>query len=288
VISSPHGAGVAPNLEISDADFLLTARLIRDRFGIHLTDGKRAMVASRLYRAIRELGFESYHEFAVAMLTSPTQDTLSLLVDCISTNHTFFYREPEHFLLLRDEVLPSILAHQRQGRERDLRLWCAASSTGEEPYALAMVIHEVLGAEYGQWQAGLLATDISQGALQKAERAVYPTEAVASLPPAWQTRYFDPQPGGNSVIKAFLRKEVTFRRFNLMNATFPFKQPFHAIFCRNVMIYFEDDTRRALIDRMADALMPGGWFFVGHAETISGLTSRFRNVCPGVYRKEGR
>ena len=281
-------SGVAPNLEISEADFQHTARLIREHFGIHLTPGKRAMVASRLFKVVRERGFDSYHAFCQAMLQNPTYETLSMVVDCISTNHTFFNREPEHFAVLRDAVLPELIATQKRNREHDIRVWCAAASTGEEPYSLAMVIHEALGADHPSWKAGLLATDISQNALKRAELGTYATEAVRTLPQAWQQRYFDHHPDGTSVVKPNIRREVTFRRFNLMNASFPFRSPFHAIFCRNVMIYFEDDTRRALLDRMADALAPGGWFFVGHAETISGLTNRFRLMHPGAYRKEGR
>lgn len=288
-MSTPaHTAQLAPNLEISEADFQHTARLVREHFGIHLTAAKRAMVASRLFRVVRERGFDSYHSFCQAMLQNPSYETLSLVVDCISTNHTFFNREPEHLWMLRDEVLPELIAAQRRSREQDVRVWCAASSTGEEPYSLAMVLQDALGADYGSWKAGLLATDISQSALKQAETGAYPTEAVRTLPKPWQDRYFDHRPDGISVVKASLRREVTFRRFNLMNTSFPFRNPFHAIFCRNVMIYFEDDTRRALLERMASALAPGGWFFVGHAETISGLTTRFRLVHPGAYRKEGR
>jgi chemotaxis protein methyltransferase CheR len=273
-------------LEISLDEFRLTARLIKEHFGIHLADSKRAMVASRLYRLVREQGFRSYGEFCAAQLVQPSQETLSALVDCISTNHTYFNREPEHFWFLRDKVLPPIIANVKKSGPRDLRVWCAAASSGEEPYTLAMVIREALGSDHPNWQAGLLATDISQQALQKGINGVYATEAVKTLPAPYADRYFDHRPDGTSKVIPNIQREVTFRRFNLRNTTFPFRQPFHAIFCRNVMIYFEDDFRRELLARMSSVLVQGGYFFVGHAETISGLTDNFRVISPGVYRKE--
>ena len=285
MISSPHGAGVAPNLEISDADFLLTARLIRDRFGIHLGPQKRAMLSGRLYKLVRESGARSFSEYFRAHLRDPSDALLLSLADKVSTNHTYFQRESEHFDHYVRTALPEVTERlQRQGT-RDLRMWCAASSSGEEPYTLAMLQREFFGPRWAEWQAGLLATDISADVLQMAAEARYATEGVRRLPAHLVERYFQHHPDGTSTVVPAVRSAVTFRRFNLMRPEFPFRAPFQIIFIRNVMIYFEEDTKRALVDRLARATAPGGWVYIGQAETLHGLGSPFRSVAPGVYQK---
>jgi chemotaxis protein methyltransferase CheR len=274
-------------MHISEQDHRSTAALVRQHFGIHLPASKRDMLAARLYRLVRETGCTSFSEFFRRHLSPPGPEMLSLLADHLSTNHTFFNREAEHFWVLRDRLLPELLQDLRLRGERDLRTWCAASSTGEEPATLAMVIQEALGPDAARWQAGLLATDLSSRALATARAGVYPTAAVRTLPAAYAERWFDHRPDGTSVLVPELRRQLTYRRFNLMNRRFPFRRPFHVIFCRNVMIYFEDDTKRALVRRLFDQTTPGGYLFIGHAESITGLDSPWQPVQPGLYRKDG-
>lgn len=277
----------SPDMRISDQDYRSTAALVRQHFGIHLPDSKRDMLGARLYRLVREHGCRSFSEFRRRHLSPPGPEMLGLLADHLSTNHTFFNREAEHFWMLRDRLLPELLQELRLCGERDLRTWCAASSTGEEPYTLAMVIQEALGPDAARWQAGLLATDISSRALSTARAGVYPTAAVRTLPAAYAERWFQHRPDGTSVVVEALRRQLTYRRFNLMNQRFPFRRPFHVIFCRNVMIYFEDHTKRELVQRLYDQTTHGGYLFIGHAESITGLQSPWRLVKPGLYRKEG-
>lgn len=273
------------SMQITAEEFTAVAKMTEKLFGIHLPDSKRAMVSCRMYRVVREAGCANFGEFYRRNLIRPTPATLSLLINALSTNHTYFNRENSHFWMLRDQVVPELKAQLERNGQRDLRVWCAASSTGEEPYTLAMMIREGLGRDYDRWRGGLLATDISEDALKKARAGVYPTEGAQELPEPLFRKYFKPAGAGRVSVVPELRSEVTFRRFNLINKSYPFRNPFHVVFCRNVMIYFEEDTKRGVVERIYDSMAPGGWFFVGHAETISGLGTRFKQVQPGVYRR---
>jgi chemotaxis protein methyltransferase CheR len=273
------------NMEVSVAEFRSVASLVQKTFGIHLPETKRAMMSCRMYKVVRAAGCGSFAEFYRKHLTNPTHEALSNLANALSTNHTYFNREDSHFWFFRDEVLPELIRHQQRVGRRDIRVWCAASSSGEEPYTLAMVIRDALGSSAGNFQGGLLATDISKNALGKARKGIYPSDGAMELPESYYRKFFRSVGDGMSEVVPEIKSEVTFRRFNLMNQRYPFKQPFHAVFCRNVMIYFEEDTKKKVVERIYDVTAPGGYLFVGMAETISGLGTGFRAVCPGVYRK---
>ena len=261
------------SMQVTTAEFRAVSSLVQEHFGIHLPDSKRAMLSCRMYREVRATGCASFAEYFRKHLAEPTPDALSKLANALSTNHTYFNREAGHFDYLREEILPELIRRQRASRSRDLRVWCAAASSGEEPYTLAMLIREALRGQAGSWQGGLLATDISMNALATARAGVYPTEAVKELPPALVDRYFRSTGDGFSEVVPPLKDDVTFRRFNLMNQRYPFKRPFHVIFCRNVMIYFEEHTKKKVVERLYESTAPGGVLFVGLAETISGLGS---------------
>ena len=273
------------DIEVTVAEFRSVAALVQKTFGIHLPESKRAMMSCRMYKVVRAAGCGSFAEFYQKHLTNPTPEALSNLANALSTNHTYFNREASHFWFFRDEVLPELIGYQQRAGRRDIRVWCAASSSGEEPYTLAMVIRDALGSRAKDWQGGLLATDISMNALGKARKGTYQTDGAMELPDDMYRKYFRSVGGGMSEVVPDIKREVTFRRFNLMNARYPFKQPFHAVFCRNVMIYFEEDTKKKVVERIYDVTAPGGYLFVGMAETISGLGTRFKSVRPGVYRK---
>ena len=162
-----------------------------------------------------------------------------MLADLISTNHTYFFREPAHFDFLRTDVLPEIEASLTRGGDNDLRLWCAAASTGEEAYTIVMTMLDSFGPRYACFNAGLLATDLSLKALRQAAAGVYSREQVQRVPPGLRQRYFLPQADGRLAVATPVRAEVLFRQFNLVTGNFAFKKPFHAIFCRNVMIYLD-------------------------------------------------
>jgi chemotaxis protein methyltransferase CheR len=271
---------------ISDREFHLIRDLIYERFGINLTPEKRALLVGRLGKLLREQGFKSFQDYFKYLLADTSGTALDSLVNRISTNFTFFYRESDHFEFLSSSVLPEMADHLRRSGKKDFRLWCAGCATGQEPYTLAILLLQYFGENYGEWQAGLLATDISAKALETARKGVYPAEALEKLPGPLKRNYFRNMSSGAFAVTDAVKKEVTFRRFNLMNGRFPFKKPFHVIFCRNVMIYFDQPTRDALVRRFYDNLVPGGYLFIGHSETLGRKQISFEYVKPAVYRKK--
>jgi chemotaxis protein methyltransferase CheR len=270
-------------MSITDKEFDRIRAMVYDRFGINLTDQKRSLVVGRLQKVLKQKGFISFTQFIDYCEKDTTGHAMDTLVNRISTNHTFFFREKEHFTYLTETALPNVTASL--GGERDLRVWCAACSSGEEAYALEMLIMEYLGMEYSRWDAGILATDISARVLDIAREGIYPSERVQEVPPAMKNKYFSKVDKENYQVKDRVRQEVTFRRFNLMNKQFPFRKPFHIIFCRNVMIYFDMQTRDALAQRFYDCMVPGGYLFIGHSETLRRDRCPFQYVQPAVYRR---
>ena len=273
-------------MAISDEEFDLLRRLIYDRFGINLTDQKRSLLVGRLQKVLRQAGVQSFRHYYESLISDPTETALSKLVDRISTNHTYFYREKSHFDFFSQTVLPAVSARLRTANSRDLRVWCAGCSSGEEAYMLLMLLHEFFGPEYARWDAGVLATDISSRVLDIARQGTYPDERVRMLPESLRQRYFRRLADGTWAVVDGLRQEATFRRFNLMNETFPFKKPFDVIFCRNVMIYFDEPTRRRLVEKFHRHLAPNGYFFLGHSETLGRAQSLFHYLGPAVYQKK--
>ncbi|MDQ1266048.1 MAG: chemotaxis protein methyltransferase CheR, partial [Bacteroidota bacterium] len=208
----------------------------------------------------------------------------STLATKISTNHTFFNRENDHFDFFFKYALPEVVGKHKSSRSSDIRVWSAGCSSGEEPYMLVMLMLEYFGKEYPLWDAGVLATDISEKALGIARTAVYAEERVRQLPPNFMKKYFRKKGDEYEVIED-VRKEVTYRKFNLMTDVFPFKKKFDIIFCRNVMIYFDPPTRDALVERFRQSLDTGGFLFIGHSETISRSNNNYEYIMPALYRK---
>jgi chemotaxis protein methyltransferase CheR len=272
-------------MAISDREFDMMRELIHRRFGINLTDQKRSLLVSRLQKHVREQGFASFQSYFEHLTNDKSERALSDLVDRISTNHTYFNREKDHFEFFLGTALPSVVAQLRKRGRRDLRIWCAGCSSGEEAYMLLMLMHEYLGAEYAQWDAGILATDISDRVLATANAGTYPEERVAALPEPLRRKYFQRLPDGQCRVADSLKQEATFRRFNLMNERFPFKNPFHIIFCRNVMIYFDQPTRETLVRKFHQFTEPGGYLFIGHSETLGRDQSLYRYLMPATYQK---
>lgn len=268
---------------ITDQEFTELVQFIKRSYGINLAH-KRSLVLGRLSNYIAESGFASFSEYFRNIVSDGTGNSGTILVNKLTTNHTYFLREPDHFEFLEQVALPYLT--RATAREKDLRVWSAGCSTGEEPYTLAMLIDSFLGAEKWQWDAKILATDISAAALEKAKKAVYDCNQLESLPQNWRMRYFRKIDTENSVLSEKIRNEVIFRRFNLMNQAFPFKKKFHLIFCRNVMIYFDDETKRELVNRFYEHTEPGGYLFIGHSESVNRHESKYQFVAPAIYRKE--
>lgn len=270
---------------ISDKEFTQIRELVYSRFGINLTEQKRALVTGRLNKVLREGGYETFQSYIDYIKDDDSGTSLSLLVDRISTNHTYFYREPEHFKYFSSTVMPHIIQSQQNRAQKQLRIWIAGCSSGEESYMLAMLVREALGPAISTWDIGLLATDISTVALGKAENGLYTEENIAHMPVNMKNKYFSKTGDGGFQVKDTVRNMITHRRMNLMRPQFPFKGTFQVIFCRNVMIYFDQQTRDTLLRKFAKFLDPGGFFFIGHSETLGRSNNHFSYVMPAAYRR---
>ena len=256
-------------------------RFIKKRCGIDLS-GKKVLITGRLDHYLSQNGYSSYSEYMEAVRNDITGSEAINLVNSLTTNHTFFMREFAHFEFLRKEVLPEL--KQRESRTRDLRIWSAACSTGQEPYTIAMVIKDFFGLEHSQWDTQVLATDLDTKVIAGATKGVYTAEQVKEVPREWKQRYFKRMDENSYEIKPELKQEVIFRQFNLMDP-FPFRGKFHVIFLRNVMIYFDDDTKRKLINKVYDFTQPGGYLFIGETEFIDRDATKFQYVRPSVFQK---
>ncbi|HBI62985.1 MAG TPA: chemotaxis protein CheR [Lachnospiraceae bacterium] len=268
---------------MTDEEFMRITSYMKQNYGIELAE-KREIVRGRLENYIKSGGWKSFQDFMneVERDHSGVQETM--LVNLLTTNYTYFMREFEHFEFFRNVVLPWI--KQKESRTKDMRIWCGAASTGEEPYMIAMVIADFLGIEREQWDSTLLATDVSTRALQQAVAGVYTDEHLKSVPEQWKKHFFQSTAGGAQYrVKDELKKQVLFRQFNLMHP-FPFKRKMHTVFLRNVMIYFNEQTKRELIQKVYNFMEPGGYLFIGMTETLNRNTTPFEIVKPSIYRKK--
>lgn len=266
---------------ITDKEFWRIVAYVKNNFGIDLSQ-KRVLVGGRLENYILRNGYASYDEFMSKVEANPKGTEATDLINVLTTNHTYFMRESAHFDYMKRVALP--WAKQKAAKKRDLRVWCGASSTGEEPYTLAMVLFDFFGIEHSTWDTRVLATDISTRVLEHASRGVYLKEEIDPLPPNWKRRFFKQISPEEFRVKDELKKEVIFRQFNLMNP-FPFKGKFHIVFLRNVMIYFQDDVKYNLIRKVYDSMEPGGYLFIGTTESLNRNKTQFQYIQPSIYRK---
>jgi chemotaxis protein methyltransferase CheR len=268
---------LAPALGAHEFDQIRS--LAHGTFGLDLKPGKEDLVAARLRRLLRKGGFRSFQDYYRHVLADRSGIALAAMIDALATNHTAFLREPDHFTFLRDDVLPTL------GSRDPVEVWCAACSTGEEVWTLAMILNEALP----QRRISIVASDISNKALNAAQSAEYPVDRCPGIPVPWLARYFVP---GKGEVKTYcvaprIRAQATFRRVNLVE-TFSWGRLFPVIFCRNVMIYFDRQTQEQVVGRLASMLEPGGYLFVGHAESLTRIAHSLEYVRPAVYRKPGK
>ncbi|MGR3176358.1 MAG: CheR family methyltransferase [Candidatus Scalindua sp.] len=273
---------------LSNEEFELFRRLIHDSSGINLTSTKKELVKARLAKRLTKTGIDSFKDYyKYVTKTDKTGKELIHLIDSISTNKTDFFREQKHFDLLNTSILPSLISSKTKAGIKKLRIWCAASSSGEEPYTLAMTVFNHLKPNNG-WDVKILATDISTKILKKAINGIYRKELLKDIPTGTISAHFSSVLYENTncyKAKDHLKDIITFRRFNLMTPEFPFKNPFDFIFCRNVMIYFDPETQSKLASKFYDCLSKDGHLFIGHSETLSRSNTSFKYVQPAVYRK---
>jgi chemotaxis protein methyltransferase CheR len=266
---------------ITESEFIRIVNYIKKNYGIDLSQ-KKTLITGRLDNYLSRNGYCNYSELMNRVEGNPTSNEARDLIDNLTTNHTYFMREVEHFQFLKDVVLPE--AKKSLMKTKDLRTWCAAASTGEEPYTLAMILKDFFSLEEEKWDTSVLATDISTKVLEYASRGKYLKEKLEPLPDTWKRRYFRSISSDECVVSDELKKEVIFRKFNLMDPL-PFKQRLHIVFIRNVMIYFDEETKNDLVNRIYDMLVPGGYMFIGTTESIDRTKTKFNYVRPSVYRK---
>jgi chemotaxis protein methyltransferase CheR len=275
--AAPTAAGWprAEPLPLSDAEFARFQHLVREEAGISLTDAKRSLLVGRLTRRLRELGLASFEAYYARVERSPEERVHML--DCLSTNETHFFREPQHFHFLCERVFPALRAAAAAGkRSQHLRVWSAACSTGEEPFSLAMLLCEHFPAAEG-WSVEVLATDLSTRVLRAAQGATWPLERARDIPPAYLQRYMLEGSGpeaGRMRASPVLRGVIRWARLNLVQQPWPQELlggAFDLLFCRNVLMYFDAPCKARVVRRLLEQLTPEGHFFVGHAESLLGL-----------------
>ncbi|GGY39650.1 chemotaxis protein methyltransferase [Bacterioplanes sanyensis] len=263
---------------MTEADFAAIARLALEHTGIVLAEHKKDMVYGRIARRIRARRLSSFTQY-IDYLSRHLQDEISEFINALTTNLTSFYRESHHFDFLQRRWLPELLT---QSTRKRLRVWSAGCSIGQEVYSIAMALKE--GGIPHSWDCKLLATDLDSNVLETGRAARYPIAALENLPAGLEKRYFERINTKEVQVIPALRNMVFFKRLNLLGA-WPMTGPFDAIFCRNVVIYFNKDTQRQLFDRMADMLPLGGHLFIGHSENLHGITGRFEPLGQTIYRK---
>lgn len=268
---------------ITDEEFMRISVYMKQQYGIDLSQ-KKVIVSGRLENYIKSGEWANCNEYLDAMARDKSGTLEKMLVNLLTTNHTYFMREFEHFEYFRKVVLP--WAKEKANRTKDLRVWCGAASTGEEPYMIAMVLADFLGLERSSWDARILATDVSTKVLQQAMVGIYSAEQLQKVPEHWKKSFFQPVANGMQYkVKEELKQEVLFRKFNLMDP-FPFRKKMHAIFLRNVMIYFDQKTKNELINKVYDALEPGGYLFIGMTETLDRNNTPLQIIQPSIFRKK--
>lgn len=276
--------------ELSDSLFRKFSELIYNEAGISLHEGKKPLVQARLGKRLRATGMKSFEDYYNYVTNPQNFAEFINFIDAISTNLTYFFREEQHFTFMEEVALPQIIGRKEEKGERRIRIWSAACSTGEEPYSIAMCVLEYLEKKSSKhlWDFKILATDISTRVLRIAIGGVYSEERVQKVPIALRNKYFEKirqnEEYAYRVAKP-LKDIVVFRRLNLKEA-YPFKGPFDIIFCRNVMIYFDKPTQQHIITKISSYLDSGGYFFVGHSESLAGLKHDLIYVRPAVYRKK--
>jgi len=273
---------------LTEREFEKFKKLIYEKSGINLTNQKKELLKSRLAKRLRVLditGFSDYYKYLIN--NDPDGSELVLMLDCISTNKTGFFRENQHFEYLRNTILPELVVNKRAKGEHTFRVWSAGCSSGEEPYTLAIILSEFLNPVVS-WDAKILATDISTKVLSKAKEGVYEKEKVKTIPPNLLQKYFEKEADNGTVrfhVKSLLKNLVVFSRFNLMEDIYPFKRYFDIIFCRNVMIYFDKQIQGKITNKFYEHLADGGYFLVGHSESLSGVKTNFHYIRPTIYKK---
>jgi chemotaxis protein methyltransferase CheR len=268
----------------TEADFRKIAAMVHGEAGIVLTEGKANLVYSRLAKRLRSIGLRSFREYCELIESRDGKGERQAMIAAMTTNVTRFFREPHHFDYIRTKVLPQLVAKAKSGGR--VRLWSAACSSGEEAYSMALTLLDVM-PDATNYDVLLLATDIDADVLEKGKQAVYPASALAGIPVAYRVRWLDKDKSGETFrVGAAARALVRFNELNLLGA-WPMQGRFDVVLCRNVMIYFDDETQNRIWTRFAHVMQPEGTLCVGHSERISSALKSFELVAQTTYRLKG-
>lgn len=264
----------------TDKDFRFLASLANSKTGIVLTEQKKDMIYGRLARRIRALGLKSFAEYCDLLSSDKGDGEIGNLVNAVTTNLTSFFREPHHFEHLH-QLLQEIA--RKPPVDRRLRLWSSACSAGMEPYSMAMVLRGAI-PDVDKWDAKILATDIDTNMVATGARGEYSANDVSSVPAAYK-KFINPGSAADKrMMSDDIKKMIAFKSLNLLES-WPMRGKFQAVFCRNVVIYFDKPTKQKLFDRIAEALDPGGILYIGHSENLNGMTDRFELIGRTTYRR---
>ena len=268
--------------KIPDADFTKLVTFVQTNYGINLQQ-KRVLIEGRLCNEIRHKGFANYHDYLETVYADKTGTEIIALLNKLTTNHTYFMREKEHYEFMENTVLPYINSLNRP--RKYVRIWSAGCSSGEEAYTTQMQMQEYFGINASKWDTEIFASDISENVMNKAKQAVYHADSMKHLDPAWKKKYFVPMENDCFKVSDVITSKVKFGTFNLMH---PIPKPatlYDIVFCRNVMIYFDMPTKIALVNRFYDVIAPGGYLFIGHAESIPRGNTKYEYIKPAIYRR---
>lgn len=270
--------GTFSPMTISDADFRRLVNFMQNNYGIDLSK-KQQLITGRLSPVLRQRGYSGFSAFVDHLLRYKNEEDVTLVLNKLTTNYTFFMREKDHLEYFYHDIIPAIV--QRHQKDKTLAIWSAGCSSGEEPYNLSMYLFDYLGTHASQWDTRILATDISAQALNTAQKGTY--ELPNTMSSEWKKKYFTQNANGTYTVKPQIRNNVIFQTFNLMDPI-RFRRKFDVIFCRNVMIYFDQPTKDALVQRFYDATAPDGYLLISYSENL-GPNSPYRRIAPATFQK---
>ena len=280
-LNTNANAGATRIIRMTDKEFEDLTGFVKTKYGIDLTK-KRTLIESRLAHELNSRGLHNFQQYLDLVRNDSSGNEMTVMLNKLTTNLSFFMRENDHFTYLAKTVLPYF---EKTRRNNEFRIWSAGCSSGQEAYNIAMVIDDYFGARKGNWDTTILASDISMRVLNMAKEGIYDESDLKDMPATWRTKYLKNLGNGKVQVCDRIRKEVIFRPINLMDP-FHFKRPFDLIFCRNVMIYFDAPTKANLINKYYDWTSPGGYLFIGHSESI-GNNTRYTYVQPAIYQRRG-
>lgn len=267
-------------MQLTDRDFERLKNFMYDNYGINL-EKKRTLIETRLLMMVKRSGFSDYSSYIDSLMLDKTGEQVSLLVEKLTTNYTYFMREEKHFEFLKEHIL---VPYSKKSSLNKLRIWSAASSTGEEAYCIAMLAASILGMSVNQ-RVEIKASDISEKVLKQAKNGIYSDDKIDKLPPSWVHNYFKKINEKDYEVIPSIKQLVEFKYFNLNNTIGWERSKYDIIFCRNVMIYFDNVTNQNLVNRLYNSLKPGGYLIIGMSESLSSLKTELKRIKPSVYKK---